>query len=64
MSRDDSGSFLGHYLELEILKKNPFASIDQAGVRTIMKIAPRTAARPATTSSWAFVANMAANPSR
>ena len=29
MSRDDSGSFLPHYAELEIVKKNPFATIDQ-----------------------------------
>ena len=28
MSRDDSGSFLPHYAELEIVKKNPFATID------------------------------------
>src|SRR5438093_11733391 len=39
MSRDDSGSFLGPYQELEILKKNPFASIDQTGVGQLMKIA-------------------------
>jgi pyruvate,orthophosphate dikinase len=39
MSRDDSGSFLGAYQELEIIKKNPFASIDQAGVGQLMKIA-------------------------
>ena len=32
MSRDDSGSFLPHYAELEIVKKNPFATIDQTGV--------------------------------
>src|SRR5438552_13806479 len=29
MSRDDSGSFLPKYQELEIVKKNPFASVDQ-----------------------------------
>src|SRR5258708_4366866 len=29
MSRDDSGSFLPPYQELEIVKTNPFASIDQ-----------------------------------
>ena len=28
MSRDDSGSFLPHYAELEIVKQNPFATID------------------------------------
>jgi pyruvate,orthophosphate dikinase len=39
MSRDDSGSFLSAYQELEIVKKNPFASIDQTGVGQLMKIA-------------------------
>ena len=39
MSRDDSGSFLPHYQELEIVKANPFASIDQTGVGDLMKIA-------------------------
>ena len=39
MSRDDSGSFLGAYQEAEILKKNPFASIDQTGVGQLMKTA-------------------------
>jgi pyruvate,orthophosphate dikinase len=39
MSRDDSGSFLPPYTELEIIKKNPFASIDQAGTGQLMKIA-------------------------
>ena len=39
MSRDDSGPFLGPYQETEIIKKNPFASIDQGGVGQLMKIA-------------------------
>ncbi len=39
MSRDDSGSFLGAYQESEIMKKNPFASIDQSGVGQLMRIA-------------------------
>jgi len=39
MSRDDSGSFLPPYAEMEIVKKNPFASIDQTGVGQLMKIA-------------------------
>jgi pyruvate,orthophosphate dikinase len=39
MSRDDSGSFLPPYQELEIVKKNPFASVDQSGVGQLMKIA-------------------------
>ncbi len=39
MSRDDSGSFLPPYTELEIVKKNPFASIDQTGVGQLIKMA-------------------------
>jgi pyruvate,orthophosphate dikinase len=39
MSRDDSGSFLGPYQEAEIVKKNPFATIDQTGVGQLMQIA-------------------------
>jgi pyruvate,orthophosphate dikinase len=39
MSRDDSGSFLGTYTELEIMKKNPFATIDQSGVGQLVEIA-------------------------
>jgi len=39
MSRDDSGSFLGAYGEADILPRNPFATIDQAGVGQLMKIA-------------------------
>jgi pyruvate, orthophosphate dikinase len=39
MSRDDAGSFLGAYQEAEIMKKNPFASIDQTGVGQLMEIA-------------------------
>ncbi len=38
MSRDDSGSFLPHYAELDILPNNPFASIDQRGVGRLMEI--------------------------
>jgi pyruvate,orthophosphate dikinase len=39
MSRDDSGSFLPHYAELEIVKKNPFATIDVTGVGQLVDIA-------------------------
>ena len=39
MSRDDSGSFLPAYTELEIVKKNPFATIDQTGVGQLVEIA-------------------------
>jgi pyruvate,orthophosphate dikinase len=39
MSRDDSGSFLPGYQELEIIKNNPFATIDQNGVGKLMELA-------------------------
>jgi pyruvate,orthophosphate dikinase len=39
MSRDDSGSFISAYQENEIIKTNPFASIDQTGVGQLMMIA-------------------------
>ena len=39
MSRDDSGSFLPQYSELELVKKNPFATIDQTGVGQLVEIA-------------------------
>ena len=38
MSRDDSGSFLPAYSGAEIIKTNPFASIDTTGVGQLMKI--------------------------
>ena len=39
MSRDDSGSFLDVYKEMEIIKKDPFASLDHTGVGQLMEIA-------------------------
>lgn len=39
MSRDDANSFLPQYLEHEIIKNNPFASIDELGVGEMIKIA-------------------------
>jgi pyruvate,orthophosphate dikinase len=39
MSRDDSGSFLPQYTELEIVTKNPFATIDKTGVGQLVDIA-------------------------
>jgi pyruvate,orthophosphate dikinase len=39
MSRDDSGSFLPAYQQAEIIKTNPFASIDETGVGQLMDIA-------------------------
>ena len=38
MSRDDSGSFLPAYAELDIVGSNPFATIDQKGVGRLMAI--------------------------
>jgi pyruvate,orthophosphate dikinase len=48
MSRDDSGSFIPAYQEAEIVKTNPFATVDQTGVGELMKIAVAkgNAARP------------------
>ncbi|MFP4156678.1 MAG: pyruvate, phosphate dikinase [Opitutales bacterium] len=38
MSRDDAGSFLGKYKELDIMPQNPFASIDVKGVGQLVEI--------------------------
>ncbi|MGK0309545.1 MAG: pyruvate,orthophosphate dikinase [Lentimonas sp.] len=38
MSRDDAGTFLGTYKELDILPQNPFASIDADGVGQLVEI--------------------------
>src|SRR5436305_14185155 len=37
MSRDDYGSFIRHYLENDIVPKDPFQSIDINGVGALMK---------------------------
>ena len=39
MSRDDSGSFLPLYKDLDILPQDPFATIDRAGVGRLVEIA-------------------------
>ncbi len=48
MSRDDAGSFLPHYAELEITPRNPFATLDTEGVGELMRVATvkGRAARP------------------
>ncbi len=38
LSRDDSGIFLKDYLEAKIYERDPFASLDAAGVARLMKI--------------------------
>src|SRR6185503_5090155 len=38
-SRDDIGKFLPKYIEMKILKKDPFVSIDRDGVGELLKIA-------------------------
>ena len=39
ISRDDSGKFLGAYLEKGIYEKDPFVSLDQEGVGDLIRIA-------------------------
>ena len=39
MSRDDYGSFLPNYTELEVVPANPFAGVDETGVGQLMEIA-------------------------
>jgi pyruvate,orthophosphate dikinase len=39
MSRDDYGSFIRHYLESDLIPKDPFQSIDVDGVGGLMRIA-------------------------
>jgi len=38
LSRDDAGKFLYYYYENEILKDDPFQTVDQSGVGQLMKI--------------------------
>ena len=37
-SRDDSGSFLGTYLEKGVFEKDPFQSLDQEGVGFLVQL--------------------------
>ncbi|MEN9974321.1 MAG: hypothetical protein RLZZ282_327 [Verrucomicrobiota bacterium] len=39
ISRDDMGAFLTPYIENEVFKKNPFATLDATGVGQLMEIA-------------------------
>ena len=39
MSRDDAGKFLPEYREKDIIRNDPFQSIDQEGVGGLMKMA-------------------------
>ena len=39
LSRDDAGSFLPHYLDLGLLKEDPFVSLDQGGVGQLVRLA-------------------------
>ena len=41
ISRDDSGKFLGDYIENKIFDLDPFVSIDQSGVGELVEIASR-----------------------
>ena len=65
LSRDDAGKFLGAYVEAGIFAKDPFVSIDVAGVGALVEMAAR--ARPRKTrpaSSSASAASTAAIPPR
>ncbi len=39
LSRDDAGRFLAHYLEIGVLERDPFETIDQGGVGDLMQLA-------------------------
>jgi pyruvate,orthophosphate dikinase len=39
LSRDDAGRFLAHYLDTGVLERDPFETIDQAGVGDLMRLA-------------------------
>ena len=39
LSRDDAGRFLAHYLEIGVLERDPFETIDQDGVGDLMRLA-------------------------
>ena len=38
-SRDDAGSFLGHYYDKKIYEQDPFARVDETGVGKLMELA-------------------------
>lgn len=42
-SRDDAGSFIPEYLDKELLKHDPFDSIDQQGIGRLVKLASESA---------------------
>src|SRR5206468_6015537 len=39
MSRDDYGSYIRHYMENDLIAKDPFQSVDQDGVGGLMQMA-------------------------
>ena len=39
LSRDDAGTFLPEYIEMDILKQDPFVSVDQGGVGLLVRMA-------------------------
>src|SRR4051812_13745124 len=62
MSRDDSGSFLAPYQEAEIIKRNPFATIDQTGVGQLMQIAIEKGRKTRPEIKLGIVASKAGDP--
>jgi len=41
ISRDDSANFMAHYLDQKIFERDPFKSLDQAGIGKLVQIATR-----------------------
>ena len=59
-SRDDIGKFLGSYQDKKILDKDPFATIDTAGVGQLVAMGVEKGRRPGLTSSWGSAVSTAA----
>ena len=63
-SRDDVEGMLARYIELKIVDRSPFETIDKPGVGWLVRLAAWAGARPSPTSSWGSAASTAATPSR
>ena len=58
-SRDDVGTFLPHYIDTDIIKGDPFQSIDQDGVGELVKIESKSGEEaPMQNSKLVFAVNM------
>ena len=62
-SRDDvEGRFMSEYLELKLLRANPFETLDQDGVGELVRIGVERVAPPVRTSSSASAVSTVATP--